>query len=56
VRIGDQLKLAATLKGENARLHTKPRSTPSWIEASYATHPRQMSGGQKQRASGAPRT
>lgn len=53
-RIGDQLELVAKLKGERdkAARQAEVRSPMEdlGIEASYAKYPRQMSGGQKQRA------
>ena len=54
MRIGDQLELVAKLKGEKdkAARQAEVRSLMEdlGIEASYAKYPRQMSGGQKQRA------
>lgn len=52
--IGDQLEMVAKLKGEKnkAARQTEVRALMEdlGIEASYAKYPRQMSGGQKQRA------
>lgn len=54
IRIGDQLELVAKLKGEKdkAARQAEVRSLMEdlGIETSYAKYPRQMSGGQKQRA------
>lgn len=54
MRIGDQLELVAKLKGQKdkAARQAEVRSLMEdlGIEASYAKYPRQMSGGQKQRA------
>lgn len=54
MRIGDQLELVAKLKGEQDKhkRHTEVLSlmTNLGIEESYRKYPRQMSGGQKQRA------
>lgn len=54
MHIGDQLELVAKLKGEKdkATRQAEVRSLMEnlGIEASYAKYPRQMSGGQKQRA------
>ncbi|WP_318836534.1 ATP-binding cassette domain-containing protein [Schaalia sp. ORNL0103] len=54
MRIGDQLELVAKLKGQKdkAARQAEVRSLMQdlGIEASYAKYPRQMSGGQKQRA------
>ena len=54
MRIGDQLELVAKLKGEKdkAARQAEVRSLMQdlGIEASYTKYPRQMSGGQKQRA------
>ena len=53
-RIGDQLELVAKLKGKRdkaarqAEVHSLMQDLG--IETSYAKYPRQMSGGQKQRA------
>lgn len=54
MRIGDQLELVAKLKGEQDKhkRHAEVLSlmTNLGIEESYRKYPRQMSGGQKQRA------
>ena len=54
MRIGDQLELVAKLKGkkDKAARQAEVRSLMQdlGIEASYTKYPRQMSGGQKQRA------
>ena len=54
MRIGDQLELVAKLKGQKDRhkRHAEVRSLMAdlGIEDSYRKYPRQMSGGQKQRA------
>lgn len=54
MHIGDQLELVAKLKGEKdkAARQAEVRSLMQdlGIEASYSKYPRQMSGGQKQRA------
>ena len=54
MRIGDQLELVAKLKGQKDR-HKRHAEvlllmTDLGIEESYRKYPRQMSGGQKQRA------
>ena len=54
MRIGDQLELVAKLKGEKNKTarqaEVRALMEDLGIEASYAKYPRQMSGGQKQRA------
>ena len=54
MRIGDQLELVAKLKGEKDKAarqaEVRALMEDLGIEASYAKYPRQMSGGQKQRA------
>ena len=52
--IGDQLELVSKLKGEKSKAarqaEVRALMQDLGIEASYAKYPRQMSGGQKQRA------
>ena len=54
MRIGDQLELVAKLKGQKDKatrqIEVRSLMEDLGIEASYAKYPRQMSGGQKQRA------
>lgn len=54
MRIGDQLELVAKLKGQKGKAARQTEVSSLMedlgIEASYAKYPRQMSGGQKQRA------